>query len=145
MKHAEIFLAQTEQSGAIDFGIAADPVASTGMQIVTFFVGPDIFGVIAVIEKYSVGIPVRLFLRQESAALENKHSFTSIGQMVCQRSAARARADDNRFIPFSGYHASSLTAAVFGPIEIGCRPKIRSSSQSLRIRAFCPVPGILAR
>ena len=101
MKHAEVFFPQAEQSGAINFGVAAHPVAGAGMQVVAFFVRPDVFCVIAVLEEHGGGVPVGLFLRQEWTALENEHALARLGQMIGERSAAGACPDDDDVVAFS--------------------------------------------
>ena len=47
---AEVFLAQTEQRGAVELGIAADVVIGVRMQVLAVFVAPDFLGVVLALQ-----------------------------------------------------------------------------------------------
>src|ERR1700733_11506157 len=92
---AEVFCAEAEECGAVDFGLAAHVVGLLGMEGLVLLVDPDIFGVIAVVEEDGGGIPVEFFLWQKSAALEDEDALPCLGQMKRQCAASRSSSDDD--------------------------------------------------
>jgi Fic family protein len=89
---AKIFRAHTEHGCAIDLCLAAYEVGLLRMKFFAVFVLPDFFGVIAVIEKDSGGVPVEFFLGHERTAFKDEDVLAGLGEVKGERSAACAGA-----------------------------------------------------
>jgi hypothetical protein len=65
------------------------------MQRLVVLVLPDVFGVVAIVEKDGAGIPVELFLRKERAAFKDKDALARLREVQGESPAASAGSDDD--------------------------------------------------
>src|SRR6185369_12013997 len=94
MKLLEVSLAQTKQSRAVEFSIAAYIVICVWVKLPAVLVAPLFFRLILAFEVDSFRAPVVLLSRHIVAALEDKNALARWSQLVGKRSAACARPDN---------------------------------------------------
>ena len=92
---AKIFFAQTEQSRAIKFCVAAHVVVRVWMQVFAVPIAPDFLGVVLAVLVDGLRAPVVFFARHVRSALNEQDGLAAGRQAIGQRSTARARADDD--------------------------------------------------
>ena len=56
---------------------------------------PDFVGMVAVLEKNRLGVPILLFLWQKSAAFEEENALSTGSETLGESTSARARPDDD--------------------------------------------------
>src|SRR5262245_61742244 len=95
LQFAEIFLSQAKQGGSIKFRVLTHVVIGMRMQVFAIFIQPSFFGVVMAVDIHNLWVPVALFTRNKSSALQNQKSFTGWSQVVGQGSSTRAGSDDD--------------------------------------------------
>ena len=91
----EVGLAQPEQRGAVELGIAADPVMQPRLETVAAGRLPGLVGLVAGAAKYLRGVPVLALARQVLAALDQQNALAGLRQPPRRGPAARPGADDD--------------------------------------------------
>jgi hypothetical protein len=98
VEDAEVFGAEAEESGSVDFGLAADEVGLLGVEGLVVLVEPDVFGVVAVVEEDGRGVPVEFLLWEKGAPLEDENALPCLCQVEGEGSTAGSSSDDYRVI-----------------------------------------------
>ena len=111
---AEVFFAQTKQRRAEKLRVAADIVVRMRMQLVAVSVVPLFFGLVSALEVHGARIPVVLFARHVTAALEDQYFLSRRRQLVGERAAAGAAADNDDVVMIAFRHAI-LSEVIAGP------------------------------
>jgi hypothetical protein len=101
---AEVLLAKAVERGAVQLGRAADEVVHLRLERLALGVVPGVLRDVAVLDEDVLGEPVRRLAREPAAPLEEKDLLAGRSQVMGQRPAACARADDDHVI---GVHATS--------------------------------------
>src|SRR5215216_5611826 len=91
----KVFLSQTKERCAVEFGVAANEVIRMRMQLLAVAVAPRLFGVVFTFEIYGARAPVLLFPRNVIAAFEEQGLLAGGREFVGECAATRARADDD--------------------------------------------------
>ena len=91
----EVALAQAEEDRAVELRVAAHEVLLVGAEGVAVLVDPLLAGEVALLEEHLLGVPVLGLARQVAAALEQQDALAGGGEAMCERAAARPRADDD--------------------------------------------------
>src|SRR5262249_21597198 len=120
----EVLAAKPEQRGAVELGVAADPVVRVRMEGLAVAVAPDLLRLILPREVDRPRAPVVRLAWHVVAALEEQDLLAGRGQRPRQRAAARARADDRDVVAL---HGPSLPARTRG--RASCRRPRRWSGR----------------
>src|ERR1043166_3150291 len=128
---AEVLVAQAEQCGSVEFRIAADVVVRMRMQRLALAIAPHFLRVIPRLDVDRARTPVVLLAAHVVAALEQQDALPRRRQMVGQRSAAGAGADDDHVVM---RHMCSRVCVVTGDwfwlTTKAASPQARSSRRS---------------
>ena len=95
---AEVLLAQPEQRGAVELGVAADVVVGVRMERLAVLVLPHFLGVVLRLDVDRPRAPVVLLAADVVAALEQQDPLAGRGEVIGERAAARAGADDDHVV-----------------------------------------------
>src|SRR5437016_180970 len=129
--------AEAEERGAVELGIAADPVVRVGMERLAVAVAPRLLRLILPLEVDRPRAPVVRLARHVLAALEEQDLLPRRGQRPRERAAAGAGADDRDVVTL---HRPSLPERTRG--KASCRRPRRWSgrerSRRRRTRATPP-------
>jgi hypothetical protein len=105
---SEVLAPEAEERGAKEFGVATDAVVCVRVEWVTVAVAPGVLALVFPFDVDHLWIPVVLLARNVIAPLEHQDPLASACQTVRQRSAARARADDNYVVMVPVLHVFLL-------------------------------------
>src|SRR4030095_2651296 len=95
---------------APELRVAADVVVRVRIELASPFVEPHLSRAVAQVLPHGVGIPVRVFLRHEVAALDDQEPRAGRGEGVRDRAAAGPAADDDDVVDVSGRgHSDAYT------------------------------------
>src|SRR5262245_58930558 len=101
----EILLPQPEERGAVELRVAADVVVRVGMERLAVLVLPDLLRVVLGLDVHGARAPVVLLAPDVVAPFEQEDAFSGWRDVIGERSAAGARADDDHVVMS---HESSL-------------------------------------
>src|SRR5829696_4478593 len=101
---AEVFLAQAKQGSAVEFRVATDKIVCVWVQLFAVNIAPRLFGVVLSVEVDRARAPVVLLARHVIASLEEQDLFTGGREFIGERSASRARADDDYVVVVVVHH-----------------------------------------
>src|SRR5258708_40290834 len=110
LKVAEILSAQPIKGRTIHLGGAPHEIVDTGLKGLAVLVLPDVSGDVAILDNHLFGTPILGLSRQPVAAFEQQDVLSQGSQMIGQRPAAGAAADDDDVI-VSVAHESSLSVS----------------------------------
>jgi len=105
-KAQEISLAQTKQRRAVQLRHPADVMIRTRLELLAVFIAPQALRHIAAVDEDFLGTPVFRLPFQPAAPFDQQNALARRRESMGQRTAARARADDDDVIV--GFHESSL-------------------------------------
>src|SRR5215469_4139124 len=91
----EIVPAQAKQCCAVKFRVSAHVIVCMRVQLLAIYVTPQLFRVVLRIDVDGFRIPVVLFASHVVATLKNEDPLARGCQMVCKRSTAGSRSDDD--------------------------------------------------
>ena len=94
----EVLLAQPEQCRAVELGVAADVVVGVGMERLPVLVLPHLLRVVFPLDVDRARAPVVLLAAHVVAALDQQDPLARRGEVIRQRAAARAGADDDHVV-----------------------------------------------
>src|SRR5215510_11796494 len=92
---AKIFFPQTKQCCAVKFGVAANVIVRVRMQFLTVRVTPGFLRVVPGFEVNGARAPVVLLARYVITTLKQQNLLAGWRELVSQRAATRACADDD--------------------------------------------------
>ena len=104
----EVLLAQPQEHGAVDLGIAADEVVQAGPEALAARRGPNLVGLIAAFQEDLARVPVLALALQIVAALDEQDALAGLGELPGHGAAAGPRADDHNVVAIRD-HAASLS------------------------------------
>ena len=104
---AEVLLAQAEEGGAVELGVAADGVVRVRVQVAPARVPPDLLGLVATLQIHGGGVPVLLLAPDVVAALEQQDALPRGSEIVDQRPPAGPGPDHDHVVAVR-HGASSL-------------------------------------
>ena len=105
--HFEVLLAQTEQGGPVELGVAPYVVVLLGREFVSVFVDPLFGAVVLGSYEYRHRLPVVPLPGQVGPALEQQNTLSRRGQLPGQGATASPAADDHHVIMVEFWHVSS--------------------------------------
>ena len=68
------------------------------MKGLPFAILPNFIGMIAVLDKDSIGLPVFFLLRQKGAAFQNENALPARSEALRESAATRASADNDKIV-----------------------------------------------
>jgi hypothetical protein len=92
---AEVLLPEPEERGAIELGVAADPLVGVRVQLLAGLVAPLLRGLVLPLDVDGASAPVVQLARHVVAALEHQDALAGSGQAVRERAAAGTGPDDD--------------------------------------------------
>src|SRR5262249_39455568 len=93
-----ILFAQTVQGRTVHLGGAADAIVHARLERLAVLVVPGVFGYITVLDEHLFGVPVLRFARHPAAAFEQQDLLAGRCQVISQRAAAGAAANDDDIV-----------------------------------------------
>src|SRR5690242_13131526 len=94
----KIAFTKTEQCSAIHFAVAAYIIMNKRFERFIIFIEPFIVRAIAANSYYFMCIPIFLFFRNKSAALQNQNPFAAWRKFIRHRTATATGTDDNNVV-----------------------------------------------
>ena len=95
---AEVPGAQPVERGAVELRRPAHEVVDLRLERLALLVVPRVLGHVAVVDEHVLGEPVLRLAGQPVAALEQEDALARRGEVARERSAARARSDDDHVV-----------------------------------------------
>jgi hypothetical protein len=95
MEDAEVLGTETEEGGSVDLGLASNEVGLLRAEGLIVLVEPDVFGVVAVIEKNGRCVPVKFFLGEERTALEDENALACLCEVEGEGATAGSGSDND--------------------------------------------------
>src|SRR6516162_3173482 len=117
---AEILLAQAEQRGAVEFGVAADVIMDAGMESPAVLAVPGLLRLVFRLDEDGGRVPVVSLAWQEIAALEQQDALASRREPMGERTAAGTGADNDHVITLACHRHSILNQMPAHPPCSGC-------------------------
>ena len=117
---AEVLFAKPEQRRAVELGVAADVVVRVRVERLAVLVLPHLLGVVFRLDVDRPRAPVVLFAADVVAAFEQQDPFAGWGEVIGQRAAARAGADDDHVVV---RHAGALMPSMRS--ELVSKPQLK--------------------
>jgi hypothetical protein len=91
----EVFLAQAEQSGAVELRVATDVIVRVRVKFLAVFVAPQLLRLILALDVDGARAPVVLLARHVVAPLEDQNALAGAGQGIGERSTSGAGTYDD--------------------------------------------------
>src|SRR5215207_5490307 len=120
----EVALAEAEQHGAVDLGVAADVVVLLGVELATVLVDPQPRVAVPQLPPHDAGVPVVVLTGVPAAPLEQQDPLAGSGEGVGEGAAASAGTDHDDVVMLghqvsSQVIASGATQAPVAPRSLG--------------------------
>ena len=106
---AEILLAQAEEGGAVNLGVASDVVVEAGVELAAVAAVPGFLGLVGAVDEDGLAVPVGAGAGEVVAALEHEDALAGGSEAVGERGATGAAADDDDVVVFVRHGAGSCS------------------------------------